>query len=162
MIVDCIMSFNELKGGRQFNREHPALLSLFEMSLIAHQADTYLGSVLPHGATTSQFLTLQVLGDLESPPTISYLAEQMGVTQPTMSWTLHKLEKQGWVDLCAASEDRRAKTVRMTQEGLSIKAQCESEALPHLEKLIASLPEESWSTLHPHLRKLRQNLPERS
>ena len=156
------MSNSEQNKKRRLERGHPALLSLFEMSLIAHQTEISLGAVLPDGMSASQFLTLQVLGSLDSPPTISHLAEWMGVTQPTMSWNLRKLENQGWIDLTEAFGDRRAKRVRMTPEGLAVKENSEQEILPYLEKLVGALPEDEWESLHPQLRVLRKNLPERA
>ena len=138
---------------------HPAIRSLIEIAVIARHADTYFASSLPYGVTSSQYAVLQLLDRLGDTPSISLLADKMGVTQPTMSSTLRKLEAREWIELAPADGDRRAKAARMTEKGKMAKAECDEAALPGLRKLVSETSPIAWDTILPHLRQLRKNFP---
>jgi DNA-binding MarR family transcriptional regulator len=51
---------------------------------------------------------------------VGELAETLGVTTPTVSVALRKLEKQGWLRREADPEDRRAAHIHLTQKAMGL------------------------------------------
>jgi len=70
--------------------------------------------------SVTQIHYLDAIRHLETPPTISELAEIMKVTKPTATNALDRLEHDGYVRKVPSSEDRRVWYVHLTTKGLKI------------------------------------------
>ncbi len=73
----------------------------------------------PLGLTNTQFSLLMALNQPE-PPTISRLAVLLVMDRTSLTAALKPLERQGWVEIAADSQDRRARTVTITAAGVAL------------------------------------------
>lgn len=86
------------------------------------------------------------------------LAERTRVTPATMSGTLKRMEKAGFISRTADENDARISRVRLTEEGT---AQCENakrifDAICH--QMLEGLDEESIATLRTLLTRIQDHL----
>ena len=66
------------------------------------------------------------------------LAQRAGVTKQAMSQQLKQMEREGYLEQVPALNDTRAKVVRMTPRGESVKAAC-AEVREDLNQTVAKL-----------------------
>lgn len=71
----------------------------------------------PLGLTPAYMPVLLRLQD--SPATQKQLAEVVGVEQPTMTATLNRMERDGWVERLPNPEDKRSTIVCLTEKALT-------------------------------------------
>lgn len=87
---------------------------------LAKQIDDHLRShVHGLGLTPSQALALR---ELRSPLTMRELAVRMSCEASNVTFIVDRLEAGGWVERIAHPEDRRAKRVRLTDEGKQVRS----------------------------------------
>jgi MarR family transcriptional regulator, organic hydroperoxide resistance regulator len=84
---------------------------------------------------------LDHLDELE-PTTVNGLARHMGVTAPTMSIALDRLEQQGYVARVRDHSDRRRVHVRLTTAGVRVRAASSVLDPPLVEALVERLSNE--------------------
>jgi len=70
--------------------------------------------------SVTQIHYLDAIRHLDTPPTISELAELMKVTKPTATNALERLEHSGYLRKVPSSEDHRVWHVHLTTKGLKI------------------------------------------
>lgn len=78
--------------------------------------------------TYSELHTLKIIGNLKDAKVFE-IADQTGVSRPSMSATIDKLEKKEYVYRDKDQSDRRAVIIRLTQKG--VEANNEHEKLHH-------------------------------
>ena len=83
------------------------------------------------GLTESRWLTLIHLSRMQAPVTQRALAETAGVQEPTLVRTLDWLESQELIERRPIAEDRRAKSVHLTDKALP--------SLQHIQVVVESL-----------------------
>jgi DNA-binding MarR family transcriptional regulator len=76
---------------------------------------------------------------MERPCNMSELAEYQGVSLPTMSGTISRLETRGWVKRERSTADRRVVLIELTPKGQQRFSQMAREAETFLSGLVDSL-----------------------
>jgi DNA-binding MarR family transcriptional regulator len=80
------------------------------------------------------------------PCNLSSLADEQGVSLPTMSNTINTLEDRGWVSRTRSTVDRRVVNIELTESGMNHLLEIQSHAEQKiLTYLISISPEESDS-----------------
>jgi MarR family transcriptional regulator for hemolysin len=107
------------------------------------EADSALAPLGLSYATAQPLLMVHRLG---SPPNQAMLAGELDIEGPSLVRLLNQLSAAGLLTRDDDPNDRRAKTIRLTQEGLALVAQAE-EALKTLrERLMASVSDQDLET----------------
>ena len=139
--------------------EDPAdFTALVEIDIIAHLAKTAFGRVLPDDITYAQFGVLNRLVRLDGSETVGQLAAAFMVSQPTMSSTVARLDRAGWITRVTDSGDARRRPVQITpagrrkrKEGVERLGKLRGEIGPMLEPI-------DLAAMLPELRLLREAL----
>ena len=116
----------------------------YRFSLLLHETARswrhHLDRRLRHlGLSQSQWLVL-----LKLPPegsTQKKLAEAVGVEGPTMVGLLDRLERKGWIERCASTDDRRNKRVKPTPKALEARAAVQELATALREDILSGFDE---------------------
>jgi DNA-binding MarR family transcriptional regulator len=87
-----------------------------------------------------QARVLDHLDDIE-PTTVQTLADHMGVTTSTMSLTLDRLERKGFVQRARDERDKRRVHVRLTEAGARIKEEHDVLDAERVAALLAAMSE---------------------
>ena len=114
--------------------------ALVELSRLLRRA------ILPPQIGLTQASTLLILRD-DGPKRVTALAEEVQVTQPTMSGLVMGMERLGWVRRCAEGTDRRVVTVRLTETGENMVRDLEAERTRALLANLLALPETDRAAL---------------
>ena len=75
----------------------------------------------------------------ERPCNLSELAEYQGVSLPTMSGSISRLEKRGWVQRVRSTADRRVVMVELTPKGYQRLGEMVQQAESYLIRLLGNL-----------------------
>ncbi|MEO0442107.1 MAG: MarR family transcriptional regulator [Pseudomonadota bacterium] len=126
-----------------------------EIGIINQLAENLFREHLPKGMTVAQFGVLNHLLRLERQETISELARNMQVTQPTMSSTVRKLEDRGLIELVHDPDDRRVRRVQVTPAGAAARQIAVNQVAPVAELLRDKIPTSVWTGLLPELARVR-------
>ena len=81
------------------------------------------------------------------PCNLSSLAEEQGVSLPTMSSTINTLEERGWVSRTRSKVDRRVVNIELTESGLSQLLVIQRHAEQKLMNILSSISEEDGESL---------------
>lgn len=103
--------------------------------------------------TIRQFYYLDILSRLDQ-PTVSSLAEQMGVSKPTVTVALNSLSEQGYIKKVQSDIDKRIFMIQLTHRGEKI---CQAHDNGHkiiVEKLLLSLTTDELNQFKSILQKL--------
>ena len=87
---------------------------------------------------------------------LSELAEYQGVSLPTMSSTVSRLEERGWVRRERDANDRRVVRVKLTASGKRKLSQISEQAEARMEMLLTELSDEDRQELGSGLEILRR------
>lgn len=131
-----------------------------ELGIMEQLVTTQLSNVLPASLNKSQFGVLNHmvrLGRLESP---AQLASAFQVKRPTMTNTLQKLEAKGFVEIQPNESDGRGKIVKITQQGITARAEALQALVPLFEKIRSDLGVDVFEQAHPLLERVRVYLDE--
>jgi DNA-binding MarR family transcriptional regulator len=90
--------------------------------------------------TFPQWRAILVVGESDSGATISAVAARVGVTVPATSRQLRRLAERGLVVLEAHDRDRRATRVRLTAEGIRVRATILAQRRARIAELAAAHP----------------------
>lgn len=142
------------------SEEDPLAYSVFnEIGIIDQLATHAFTQVLPGRMTVAQFGVLNHfvrLGhDFRTP---AQLASAFQVSRPTMSSTLSRLERDGFVAIAPDPEDGRGKHVSITARGRAMRADCIARLGEPLASVEHEVPPEIFSQLLPLLTQLREIL----
>lgn len=101
--------------------------------------------IAPLGLAPAQFMTLLELWR-EDGLTQKDLVERLDVEQATMANTIARMERDGLIERRPHPEDRRARTIYMTEKAKSLEADATHAAMRVNEDLLATLSVEERST----------------
>jgi DNA-binding MarR family transcriptional regulator len=104
------------------------------------------------GITPGHVKALLIL-DPEEPQAMGALAQSFSCDASTMTWLVDRLEERGLVERRNFPNDRRVKTVALTERGLEMKNELEAKMYEPPDA-IASLDPEVLATLHRVLEKV--------
>jgi DNA-binding MarR family transcriptional regulator len=90
---------------------------------------------------------------------INELAQHLNVRSSTMSQMIDRLEKVSLVYRSVNEQDLRIKTVRLTDQGLSLVQQVETRWLKSLDKAFVQLSEDEREMMVHLLKKMTRDLP---
>lgn len=90
--------------------------------------------------------------------TLKDLEKHLRVAQSTTLGIVKRSEEKGLVDCFPDPEDRRSKSVRITQKGVDLCSQIQTNVRNTEEWLLAPLSEEERDTFRTLLAKIRNNL----
>ncbi len=107
--------------------------------------------------TLAQTHTLEILGQ-QSPLRMKELAATMGVTTGTLTVTVDRLEKQGFVARIPHETDRRSILVGLTEAGQTLFQEHHAHHLNLTRELSAALTPEETEQFQAILTKLTQAL----
>ena len=126
-----------------------------EIGIINQLAENLFRKYLPKDMTAAQFGVLNHLLRLDRQETISELARNMQVTQPTMSSTVRKLEDRGLIELVHDPKDRRVRRVQVTARGAAARQTAVAQVAPVADLVRDKIPASLWSGLLPDLTRVR-------
>lgn len=134
---------------RELGREYPdmefsasqAFVRMMHISSMAYEAvNTYMSR---HGLTHGRFLIMMLLGKIYpdglSP---SEIAHKIGVTRATVTSLVEKLERDGLVLREHRTDDRRAVTVRVTEQGTDLIKRIFPGHLDRVKLIMSALDED--------------------
>lgn len=124
-------------------------------SSLAHVARTYRAAVdkvaAEYGLSQATGLPVLMLGRAGDGVRCGVLAETLGVEAPSLVRVTDHLIESGLVERREDAQDRRAKTLHLTEEGKRRAAQMEEALMPFRRKLFGDIAEED---VHACLRVL--------
>lgn len=126
-----------------------------EIGIIEQLARTAFERVLPAGLSLLGFQVLNHFVRLGHTQTPSGLARAFQVSKAAMTFTLQRLEAQGYVTLTPDPADGRGKRVALTEAGATIRHRAIAALSPMIAQLTSEVPEADLSTLLPTLRRVR-------
>ncbi len=91
---------------------------------------------------------------MKTPPTVSALAKHVGVTPPTMTHGVDRLERAGFVARRRHAEDRRIVRVVMTPRGQALLRTIKEHHERAILALLKRMPQGDRSILQRHLHAL--------
>lgn len=112
-----------------------------------------------HGITFSQMRFVHYM-DLhrDRPVTLKEMEKYYGMAQPTVAGIMKKLERKGYVTLIPDPNDRRAKNVVLTAEGLAL-IESQNRFRESLEeRFLEPLSEEERKEFHELLTRVGSNI----
>lgn len=86
-------------------------------SSILQIEENNLRSVAGGNLSISEFHTIRAVGDGREGRSVGEIAEELGVTVPTVTVSVNRLLKKGYVDKSKSLEDARITIIRLTDEG---------------------------------------------
>ncbi len=97
-------------------------LSAFTAHVLRHSGTGFVALIEQTGLRPTQLKALFGLSAQEQAISIGRLAELLDASQPTASRITAALEARGLVEAAVASEDRRARSLRLTASGRALVA----------------------------------------
>jgi MarR family transcriptional regulator for hemolysin len=113
--------------------------------LLSETARTWRGKLdqrlKPLGLTQAQWLALVHLSRCESDTTQKALAERIGIEGPTLVRLLDRMARDGWIVRRESEQDRRSKTVHLTERAQAILNDIHGIAAQLRKELLKGIPE---------------------
>ena len=131
-----------------------------EIGIIEQLSRTMFERVMPDGLTLPQFVVLNHFVRLGGEHSPARLASAFQVTRQTMTSTLQRLERGGYVVLRPDPADGRAKIVSITDKGRATREACVAAFAPVLGRLSGVIDEADLEAILPPLTRLRRILDE--
>ncbi len=129
-----------------------------EIGIIDQLGRTAAEAALVSGLSLAQFGVLNHLVRLGGEWSPVRLARAFQVTKQTMTSTLARLERQGYVRVRPDPADGRAKLVSITAEGAAVHSACLARVGPAMAVAVDAVPEGLVEMLLPKLAALREAL----
>ncbi len=129
---------------------------------LAHLARAWRGQVdarlAPFGLTQARWLILLHLSRGANGLSQKALAARVGVQGPTLVRTLDRLEAEGMIKRCEASEDRRAKTIHVTAKAEPVVRRIQSVADKVRGEILAGISDEELADCVRVFERIAANL----
>ena len=126
----------------------------------AHVERTLARALEPHGLTTAQFFTLQVLHDAHAESLgCSELGQRLAGPAPDVTRLLDRLETAGLVSRDRSETDRRIVHTRITPAGVELVERAVSSVRDAEEKALAGLDPVDRAALATLLAGIQRNCP---
>lgn len=129
-----------------------------EIGILDQLGRTVAESALVSGLSLAQFALLNHLVRLGGDWSPVRLARAFQVTKQTMTSTIARLERQGYVRVRPDPTDGRAKLVSLTPEGAAVHSVCLARVGPAMAVAVDAIPEGLVEVLLPRLVTLREAL----
>ncbi|MBW6398871.1 MarR family transcriptional regulator [Roseomonas sp. HJA6] len=114
--------------------------------------------IAPFGLTEARWLVLLNLARRGDGITQTALAARLRIEGPTLVRTLDWLERQGFVERRTAPQDRRAKTIHLTDQARPVVMRIEGEAAAVRADILAGIPEEELAVCLAVLQRVAAGL----
>jgi DNA-binding MarR family transcriptional regulator len=150
------MSIEEDLKGRFRNEYHKGLINMnFTMKLLGYE---FIQSLKKHGITEQQYNVLRILRGFrsESALSIGFIKERMLDKDSDVSRIVDRLFEKGYLSRKENPEDRRQKSLEITEKGLTLldnMFDCEKKA----DTLLKNLSEAEILEFNRLLDKIRKN-----
>lgn len=108
------------------------------------------------GITSAQWAVLAQMGLAESPLTSAQIADMVGMDRATISGVVKRLEAKELVHIQTSSEDRRARTLTLTDSGEQMFKHCQRIADLQISEFSTPLNAEEQEALVQLLMKLEE------
>lgn len=131
-----------------------------EVGIINQLSSNRAERCLPHGLTMSQFSVLNHFARGLPPKSPLELANAFQVTKGAMTNTLKQLGNKGFVKVVGNEEDKRAKIVSISEEGLSAFADAQKSLMIAFSDFVSAMDEQDIANLLPGLEAVRVWLDE--
>jgi DNA-binding MarR family transcriptional regulator len=122
-----------------------------QIAAVLQAAAVLLVRHLSYGQSLTSSLVLAQVHD-DGPVRISALAAESGVSQPSMTELVGRLEREGLVTRLSDPQDGRATLVGITASGRTLRSQLRRTILDRLVELLEILPAEDQATLNLAMR----------
>lgn len=126
-----------------------------EIGIIAQLSRTALEARLPKGMTLPHFSVVNHLVRVKNGQTPLALARAFQVPKTTMTHTLNGLETHGFVEIRPNPEDRRSKTVWLTEAGQRFRDEAIGAIDPDIHAFRQHCPDDRIRDLVPVLAEIR-------
>ncbi|MEO1106022.1 MAG: winged helix DNA-binding protein [Devosia sp.] len=131
-----------------------------EIGIIEQLARTQFEAVMPDGLLLPHFSVLNHLVRLGDDKPLNRLAFAFQVTKGTMTNTIQRLERRGYVVVRPDPTDGRGKRVFLTDEGRAVREAAINALGPMLDALAKEVKPDVFKAVLPHLSQLRAVLDE--
>ena len=138
------------------------MLSRLERQIHCYQRSCHQKAVKALGLHYGQPLMLMILLD-KQPLNQKDLAAYMNVTPASVTVSVKRMEKNGWITKTPSKEDLRCTTIRLTEKGERLALRCreEMERIEREKYIGFSLQEqeklaEFYERMHENLKRLEQ------
>ncbi|MCJ8162946.1 MarR family winged helix-turn-helix transcriptional regulator [Acinetobacter zhairhuonensis] len=143
-------------------RQLPDIESI-ELCFMALSLATYIDAdcaeqLAVHGLSEGRFILLFLLDAAEDGIAPKDLAEQVGITRPTVTGLVDGLEREGLVERHADPEDRRALKIQLTAKGKSIAKNVFEQHSRWIAKIFGNLTSQERQQFTQLLTKVSNNL----
>jgi DNA-binding MarR family transcriptional regulator len=128
---------------------------LNEVFIVAQLAGRRFERLLPEGLSMAGFFVLNHFARLGGERTPVELARAFQVTKGAMTNTVQRLEAAGLITVSPDPTDGRAKRVRLTDAGRTLRDDCVARLAPGLAEIADGVGAETLEALLPRLRVLR-------
>ncbi|MEM6439907.1 MAG: MarR family transcriptional regulator [Pseudomonadota bacterium] len=129
-----------------------------EIGIIDQLGSARFQSVMPDGLHVSHFTVLNHFARLGGERSPAQLANAFQVGKATMTNTLQRLQKAGFIEVRPHPRDGRGKVVTITPEGLAARERAIAALMPQIHWLGQRLDPERFAEALPFLRELRELL----
>lgn len=129
-----------------------------EIGIIDQLATSELARQIAPELNTAEFGVLNHFVRLGDGKTPTWLAKAFQVTKPSMTATIGKLERKGFVSVAASPTDRRGKIISLTADGRAAHKRALAKVEPMLETVAKTFGTDQLATLLPVLSELRAYL----
>jgi MarR family transcriptional regulator, lower aerobic nicotinate degradation pathway regulator len=137
-----------LEDGLGFNLYRAGLLMRREL----------MGALAEQDITPEQWQILAALWESKHPISQRGLGEMLLKDKPTVSRTLSRMERDGWISRAPDPRDARVTLVTLTGEGKALKRVLPKKLFAHFNTLVQDFSERELTDLLSLLRKLRHAL----
>lgn len=114
--------------------------------------------IAPFGLTEARWLVLLSLARRGDGITQTTLAARLRIEGPTLVRTLDWLQRQGFVERRITPQDRRAKTIHLTEKARPVVLRIEEEAATVRGEILAGIPEEELALCLTILQRVADGL----
>jgi len=104
-----------------------------------------------------QIYYLEVIAELEN-PTPTELAKKMGLSKPSISTAMDKLNREGYVRKVPSTQDRRSYHIQLTQKGSQVSSEHEAVHRNIAQRLLANLDQAEAEQLARLMDKIIQSI----
>ena len=129
-----------------------------EIGIIDQLATSELARQIAPELNTAEFGVLNHFVRLGDGKTPSWLAKAFQVTKPSMTATIGKLERKGFVSVTPSPTDRREKMITLTPDGRAAHGRALAGVEPMLDQIAEVFGADRLTALLPVLSELRAYL----
>lgn len=140
------------------SREHEAVLNIVYTGMLLEKAGYAI--LQPLGLTDTQFNVLMLLGYQSDTTgmTQTELGNRLLVNRSNITGVVDRMEKSGWVERRADSDDRRINKIRLTPAGRKMLKSAEKVYFPLIHTIMSTITTDAQKSLSRILEQIRSHL----